>query len=66
MPVVGGGGGGEVTAGHSMVRNLCLVVGHVLATKHLLSATLAPMSAKYCLDLFMPCMAVEACFILVA
>ena len=66
VPVAGGGGDGEATADQVMVRNFCLVAGQVLATKHLLSATPAPMSAKYCRDLFMPCMAVEACFSLAA
>ena len=66
MLVCWGGGMWVVTVGHASALSLCLVVAQVLATKHLLSATLAPMSAKNCLDFVMPWMAVEACFSLVA
>ena len=53
-------------ASHLSVRSLCLVAGQVEATKHLLSATFAPMSTKYCLDRRIPCTAVEACLSLAA
>ena len=46
---------------HLVLRSFALVVGHVEVTKHLLSATLAPMSQKYCLDRSMPLTIREAC-----
>ena len=49
-----------------MVRSLALVAVHVEVTKHLLSATFAPMSAKNCLERFMPCTVAEACLSLLA
>ena len=46
---------------HFMVRSFARVVGQVDVTKHLLSATLAPTSVKYCLVMFIPCTMREAC-----
>ena len=57
---------GVVVLGQTMLLNLALVVGQVEVIKHLLSATLAPRSVKYCLDRFMPVTVVAACFILLA
>ena len=57
---------GVVASAQVSVRSRALVVGQVDVTKHLLSATLAPRSAKYCLDRAMPLTAVAACFALLA
>ena len=46
---------------HWMVRSLARVAEHVEVTKHLLSATLAPTSVKYCLVRFIPWTMREAC-----
>ena len=46
---------------HLIERSLALVAGQVEVTKHLLSATLAPTSAKYCLVMFMPWTIRDAC-----
>ena len=61
-----GGWNGVVVGAHRMLRSLCLVAGHVDVMKHLLLATRAPTSAKYCRERFIPLTAVEACFILLA
>ena len=68
---VGSGGGvyvvsGMVVCAHVSVRSFALVSGHVEVIKHLLSATFAPTSAKYCRDMFMPRTAVAACPCLLA
>ena len=57
---------GVVVVAHSISRSLALVVGQVEVTKHLLFATLAPRSVKYCLDMFIPLTAVAACLCLLA
>ena len=57
---------GVVVLGHTIVLSLALVVGQVEVMKHLLSATLAPRSVKYCLERFMPVTVVVACFSLQA
>ena len=49
-----GGVNGVVVLAHFMALSLALVEGQVEVTKHLLSATLAPMSVKYCLERFIP------------
>ena len=49
-----------------MSRSLALVVGQVEVMKHLLLATLAPKSVKYCRDMFIPLTAVAACCLLLA
>ena len=57
---------GVVACAQVRVRSRALVVGQVEVTKHLLSATLAPRSAKYCLESAMPVTAVAACFVRLA
>ena len=57
---------GDVVWAQVVVRSFVLVAAQVDVTKHLLSATLAPMSAQNCLERFMPCTVVEACRSLLA
>ena len=57
---------GAWTAGHTSALSFARVAEHVELMKHLLSATLAPMSAKNCLDNAMPCTARDACWNLLA
>ena len=57
---------GMVVGAQESVRSFALVSGHVDVMKHLLSATFAPTSAKYCRDMFMPRTAVAACPCLLA
>ena len=52
---------GACMVAHLIERSLALVAGQVEVTKHLLSATLAPTSAKYCLVMFMPWTIRDAC-----
>ena len=61
-----GGWNGVVVVAHFISRSLALVVGQVEVIKHLLLATLAPKSVKYCRDMFIPLTAVAACFLLLA
>ena len=51
---------------HVSFLSFCLVVGQVDVRKHLLLATLAPMSWKYVLDSFMPSVVLLAWFSLLA
>ena len=52
---------GFMALGQLSCLSLARVVAQVEAMKHFLSATAAPISAKYCLDNLMPVTAVEAC-----
>ena len=60
------GASGVVICGQVIALSLALVVGQVEVMKHLLLATFAPTSAKYCRDRFIPWTAVAACLILLA
>ena len=61
--VVGlGAGMGGFVLGHWRCLSLSLVTGQVEVTKHLLVATFAPTSVKYCRERFMPVTMREACW----
>ena len=57
---------GGCVVDHLMLRNLALVAEQVEVTKHLLVATFAPTSVKYCRERFMPVTMREACWCLLA
>ena len=61
--VVGLGAGiGGCVLGHWMLLSLALVAEQVEVTKHLLVATFAPTSVKYCRERFIPLTMREACW----